>query len=536
MRIALINPRFEPNFWGFEHALPFLPGRRACYTVTAALPALAALSPDFCDVTLIDENVEDIPFDRLGDFDVIGVTGMIVQQTRMHQILHRLCGMGPLIVAGGPLVSVAADDFEGLCDVIFVGEAETTWPGFLHDVYNGRPVLPRYEQGEKTDMTTVPAPRYDLLKAARYVVAPLQFSRGCPFLCEFCDIITIFGRRPRTKAPAQVLAELDGIRRAGFRQCFLVDDNFIGNKAKAREVLIEIVEWQKANGFPIALSTEASLNLADEAELLELMVAANFRQVFIGIETPRAASLIETRKLQNVRGDTMDDKLQRIRDAGLVVTAGFIVGFDNDDAEIFDEQFRFIQRNGIAKSLVAVLSAIPSTPLHDRLKAAGRLDSSHPRINFHPLQMDQDQLLEGYDDLVMRLFDPDAYWQRLLDGYAGSPEYRRKRAAFARDNLPRQTAAAVLAGTLAALGSASRLAAHILTQERGARVLRSYLRHYRKNRGLGRDAIPLTAFVNLCTEHWHFYQMARYDRKMSFGSIQSRVDRPDLALAEHRLD
>lgn len=526
LKVALINPRFDPNFWGFEYALPFLPGRKKCYTLTAALPALAALTPDFCDVTLIDENVEDIPFDRIADFDVVGVTGMIVQQKRMHEILQQLRHSGRHIAVGGPLITVSESEFEGLCDTAFIGEAETTWPAFLHDLRDGHATLPRYEQQQKTDMTTVPAPRYDLVDAGAYIVAPLQFSRGCPFLCEFCDIITIFGRRPRTKSPAQVLTELDAIRDAGFKQCFLVDDNFIGNKAKAREVLIAIAEWQKANGFPLPLSTEASLNLADDPDLLELMVAANFRQVFIGIETPRAASLSETRKLQNMRGDSMDDKLRRIRDAGIVVTGGFILGFDADDPEIFDEQFRFIQRNGIAKAHVAVLSAIPSTPLYDRLKAEGRLDPHHPRINFHPLGMDQDQLLAGYDDLVLRLYDPDAFWDRLLGSYAASPEYWRKRAAFARDNLPRPGRAAALAGRLSGVLSAARLATHLVRQEEGPRLLRSYLRHYRRNRSLGPRAIPLPAFVGLCIEHWHFHQMARHDRKISFGSIQSRFGQP----------
>src|SRR4030095_6360159 len=233
--------------------------------------------------------------------------------------------------------------FDGLCDVRFIGEAEETWPEFLNALASGAEIKPRYQQEEKTDMTSVPVPRFDLLKRGRYGTAPVQFSRGCPFLCEFCDIITIFGRRPRVKRPEQVLAELDAVLAQGFRGCFLVDDNFIGNKIEAKRLLRRIIEWQTTHGFPLEFVTEASINLANDPELIDLMVKANFQSVFIGIETPREASLTETRKHQNVHGDSLLAKLERIRAAGLVVSGGFIVGFDNDDEKIFEQQFEFIQ-------------------------------------------------------------------------------------------------------------------------------------------------------------------------------------------------
>ena len=200
LSVCLINPRFEPSFWGFDFALPLMPGQKRCWVVTGALPALAALVPENCDVELIDENVEALDFDNLERFDVIGVTGMIVQGRRMFEILDRLQGVRGRVVVGGPYVSVAESLFEDVSDVRFVGEAEETWPAFLKALMAGEPVSDRYEQPDKTDMRKVPAPRYDLLKADRYLMASLQFSRGCPFLCEFCDIITIFGRRPRVKA------------------------------------------------------------------------------------------------------------------------------------------------------------------------------------------------------------------------------------------------------------------------------------------------------------------------------------------------
>jgi radical SAM superfamily enzyme YgiQ (UPF0313 family) len=258
LSVCLINPRFEPSYWGYHYALPVLPGDKRCWMVTGALPALAALAPAHCSVVLIDENVETIDFEQLSGFDVIGVTGMIVQAQRMREILQCLQGLKAKIVIGGPYVSVAEAQFVGLCDCRFVGEAEETWPGFLMALGRDQPVLERYQQPERTDMETVPPPRYDLIKAGRYVLATLQFSRGCPFLCEFCDIITIFGRKPRLKTPGQVIAEVEAIRAAGFRQCFLVDDNFIGNKVKAKELLRALISWQRARGFPISFTAEAS--------------------------------------------------------------------------------------------------------------------------------------------------------------------------------------------------------------------------------------------------------------------------------------
>ncbi len=348
LSVCVINPRYEPSFWGFDFARPLMPGRNGYSNVTGALPAVAALAPPHCDVELLDENVEPIDYEKLRRFDVIGVTGMIVQAARMREILLELKKLPAIVVVGGAYVSVAEDWFAGLCDVRFIGEAEETWPAFLTALAAGEPIAERYEQSDKTDMRKVPPPRFDLVKADRYWLAPLQFSRGCPFLCEFCDIITVFGRKPRVKTAEQMIMEFEAVRRAGFQSCFLADDNFIGNKREAKTLLAALVDWQKAHGYPLQLYTEASINLAEDAELIALMAEANFRQVFIGIESPRKESLAETRKVQNIRGDSLEAKIQRIRDAGIVVIAGFIVGFDHDDESIFDEQFDFIQRTGIA--------------------------------------------------------------------------------------------------------------------------------------------------------------------------------------------
>ena len=248
-----------------------------------ALVSVAALVPPEHEVVLIDENIERIDFRSLCRFDVIGVTGMVVQAERMLEILRKLQELPAVVAVGGPFVTVSEATFEGLCNVRFIGEAEETWPVFLNALAADSPTATRYEQEQKTDMTRVPVPRFDLLQRGRYGTAPVQFSRGCPFLCEFCDIITIFGRRPRVKRPEQILAELDAVLAQGFRGCFLVDDNFIGNKIEAKRLLPRIIEWQQQHGFPLEFVTEASINLANDRELIDLMVQANFRTVFIGI-------------------------------------------------------------------------------------------------------------------------------------------------------------------------------------------------------------------------------------------------------------
>jgi radical SAM superfamily enzyme YgiQ (UPF0313 family) len=519
LRVCLVNPRFRPSYWTRDEVLPVLPGDKRNWTVTGSLPALAALAPEHCDVILLDENVEDINFERLAAFDIVGVTGMIVQHDRMFEILDGLRDLPTTVVVGGPYVSVSEAKFLDCCDVCFIGEAEETWPRFLTAFARGETIQKRYQQEAKTDMETVPTPRYDLLKPGSYMIASLQFSRGCPFLCEFCDIITIFGRRPRLKSPAQMIREFDDIVKAGFRICFLVDDNFIGNKVKAKELLRALIDWQRANGYPLVFSTEASINLGDDEEMLDLMRLANFRQVFIGIESPRVASLVETRKVQNVRGDSMADKLQRIRDSGLVVQAGFIVGFDSDDEAIFDEQFEFIQQIGIAQASVAILCPIPTTPLYDRLKMEGRLDLSDPHVSFHPKNMTREALKAGYDRLVQRLYEPDAYFRRLLDGYVGSPAFRKNRAAVAALIGRKRSGISRIAELAGATLMAARLFKALFAKRRVLSLGSAYVRHWRRNRRLcGREAISFSSFVLLCADHWHFYTIAQTSGKIEIGT------------------
>jgi len=295
--IVLINPRFEASYWGMEYAMPIF-GKKAS-NPTACLPLLAALTPPDFHITLIDENVELLDFDRLAKADLVGLTGMIVQRFRMREILVELKQRGVFTVVGGPWITVQEDYFGDLADVIFVGEAEETWPRFLREWQQGRHAR-RYEQAEKSDMTQVPTPRFDLLKMQDYVFGSLQFSRGCPFQCEFCDIIVTFGRRPRLKTSTQVIAELEALLAQNIFFVFVVDDNLIGNKKAIKALLRDLIAWQYERGYRMSFLTEASLDLAEDPELLRLLAEANFGAVFIGLETPNEASLRETKKYQNV--------------------------------------------------------------------------------------------------------------------------------------------------------------------------------------------------------------------------------------------
>ena len=414
--IVIINPRFGVSFWGLEHCMKLF-GKRANLPV-ACLALLAALVPDHHKVTLIDENVEDIDFDALADADLVCVTGMSIQGRRLIEIVEEVKARGVMTVVGGPMATVEPEVLEGLADVVFVGEADETWPQFLREWEEGRHKS-RYEQPEKTEVTRLPLPRIDLLKIDRYMFGSLQISRGCPFTCEFCDIIVTFGRRPRLKTSEQVLAELESFQSAGMKIVFVVDDNLIGNKKAIKLVLRDIVRWQQERDYPLTLFTEASLDLAEDEELMELMGLANFQSVFIGIETPNEDSLRETKKLQNVRPNagTLLERVHRIQSHGIDVWCGMIVGFDHDDPSIFKVMPKFLSDARISAALIGMLHAIPTTPLYDRLKQVGRLnegeDSERFGTNVIPLGMSQETLRDGFVEVMKTCYRSDAYFQRL---------------------------------------------------------------------------------------------------------------------------
>jgi len=472
--------------------------------ISGSLPTVAGLCGDH-NVVLLDENVEDIDWDSLGVYDIVGVTGMNVQKKRIREILLRLRELGRFTVVGGPFVSVQEEFFDGLCNAVFIGEAETTWPEFLDDFARGRPTRNRYEQSKPTDMTKAPRPRYDLLKADRYASGALQYSRGCPFQCEFCDIIVIYGRKPRVKEPEQLLAELDDMRRTGFHSAFIVDDNFIGNRKKAKALLEKVIPWMEEHHYPLRLTTEASIDLADQPELLELMYRANFRSVFIGIETPRAESLKEIKKFQNTHGDAMGAKLARIQNAGLDVNAGFIVGFDSDDKEIFDDQFRFIQENGITLAMVGMLQAIPKTPLYERLKREGRLVEDDPNCNFIPKQMSREELREGYWNLVKRLYAPEAFLDRYFKIFERE-DYLRRRAEICRRAGEGKSLPTLGYGLILLLSLFRALLRDGSLFSLGSIYVKNY---FSRNRKHGRGIIAFAQYMNRCVTHWHFYKFTR---------------------------
>lgn len=513
--IVLVNPRFEDSYWGFEHALPLL--GKCANLPTACLPLLAALTPPGNQVTLIDENVQPLDFARLARADIVGLTGMSVQRDRMREILTRLKAQGVFCVVGGPWVTVKEDDFATLADVIFVGEAEETWPHFLAQWHRGAHAT-RYEQTERTEMTRVPVPRYDLLPMSKYMFGSVQFSRGCPFQCEFCDIIVTFGRRPRLKTPAQVIRELEALRAQRMEIAFVVDDNLIGNKVANKEILRAVAKWQQRQGFPLTLFSEASLDLCDDPEMMQLMTEANFTSVFIGIESPNAASLRETKKFQNLRTDrTLVEKVHAVQASGLDVWCGLIVGFDQDDTTIFQQQFDLVNQSLISHAMVGMLSAIPKTPLYARLAAQGRLnevDAGRFGTNIIPSGMSQVELREGYLRLQQQLHDPESYFDRLDRLFLqGNFKFGQPRASYWRRHPWRALVGNGL-HAVRALGILVRLMRGVPD----ARLRGVYWRRVLRIIRARPDPVVIFVYLLKCVIHYHHFtlsqQMAKPDSRL----------------------
>ena len=508
--IVLLNPRFDVSYWGMEYALPLLGKKRVLPPV--CLPLLAALTPDEHRVTIVDENVEPIDYDRVGKADIVGLTGMDIQGHRMLEILRELKARNVFTVVGGPSVTVQEEYFHDLADVVFVGEADTTWPQFLEEWALGRH-LPRYEQLEPTDMTRLPVPRYNLLKAKHYLFGSIQFSRGCPFQCEFCDIPITFGRKPRLKTSAQVITELDAMRKQRVQIAFIVDDNLIGTKVPMKKLLEDVAAWQAAQKYPLAFVAYASLNLAEDDEMMKLMDAANVAMVFIGIESPNEESLRETKKYQNVRkGGTIVDRVRKVQDSGLEVICGMIVGFDHDDRRIFKAQHEFIRQTDIMLPTVNMLVAIPKTPLYTRLKNEGRLDLSEANpsdgmfgTNVIPLGMTRDELREGYIGLMLDLHDPDFYFERLENLYLKRRfNFARTRNAYWRQHpwVKRKSQSVYALGAIV-------LFLRLMWNVRDPK-LRGIYRH-RMATILRRRPDPEVLFICAvkCALHYHQYEMSR---------------------------
>ncbi len=413
-KLLLINPTHGATFWGMNYALDL--GAAKCTVAPLAVATVAALTPEDWEITIVDENIEEVDLDAV--CDVVGLSAMNVQAARAFELAAEFRRRGRTVVIGGSYASLEPERCLPHTDVLVVGEAERTWPKFCLDFARGEH-LARYEETEPIDLALSPVPRYDLLNSSAYTAATLQTTRGCPFSCEFCDVIVLQGRRVRTKPVANVLAELEALRAAKHETIFFADDNFIGNQKYAEQLLAGMKRQRNETGYRPALSTQTTVNLADRPALLAAMVDAGFTRVFLGVESPRQASLREAGKRVNVRGELVD-RIHTIQRGGLMVWAGMIVGFDNDDEAIFEEQADFLEEAGIAVAMVGMLNAPPRTPLYARLERSGRLAKgvdwadNCAWTNIVPARMTRPQLFEGYADLITHLYDQRRYAGRVM--------------------------------------------------------------------------------------------------------------------------
>ncbi|MBM3891398.1 MAG: B12-binding domain-containing radical SAM protein, partial [Verrucomicrobia bacterium] len=414
MKILLVYPRNPDTFWSFKHVLRFV-SKKASFPPLGLL-TIAAMLPADWSLKLVDLNIEPLTDDDLRWADYVMISAMLVHRESVNEIVGRCDALGKTVIAGGPLFTTGHEGFPGIRHFV-LGEAEDLVPQLVADMMRG--TLQRcYQSSVRPDISKAPVPRWDLIDQRHYVTMAVQFSRGCPFDCEFCDIIIMNGRAPRTKTPAQLIAELEALRQRGWKDMvFIVDDNFIGDKKRTKALLVELIRWRQRTRASMGFLTEASINLADDPELCDLMGKAGFKKVFVGLETPSAESLEECHKAQNRRRD-MVESVKIIQRAGMEVMGGFIVGFDSDKPDIFRQQFDFIQRSGVVTAMVGLLGALPQTRLYQRLLKEGRLETvssgnnTQAELNFKP-KLNRDFLLSGYRQLMNSLYEPRTYYQRI---------------------------------------------------------------------------------------------------------------------------
>jgi radical SAM superfamily enzyme YgiQ (UPF0313 family) len=414
LKVLMVWPRFPSSFWSFDGILDLI--RIETNHPPLGLLTVAALCPESWQLRLIDRSFEELRDADILWADLVMISGMRVQKDDIRETLLRARALGRRTMIGGPFASSEPDLLLQVADHVVVGEPDEVFPEIAADLERGS-AKRLYVVNEKPDVSKTPPPRFDLLQLGKYASMGVQFSRGCPFQCEFCDIITIYGRKPRTKRPAQLLAELDRLYELGWREeVFVVDDNFIGNHKLALELARELEAWQKAHNYPMLLYTEASIDLAQKPELIDAMVKANFFYVFVGIESPSPTSLTEAKKFQNLRRDPLES-VRFIQSQGLWVTAGFIIGFDSDTEEIFEQQKEFIERAAIPWAMAGFLQAPPTTPLFDRMLKEGRmLMESTATSNFDPpnfkTRLPLPVLLEGLRDVLASLYNASGFYER----------------------------------------------------------------------------------------------------------------------------
>jgi len=413
-KILFVYPCFPMSFWSFGYIKQI--GGFTAVMPPLGLAILAALTPPEFDVEIVDENIEAIDFDA--ECDVVALSAMAIQEARLFEVADAFRRRGRLVCMGGPICNVLPERCRPHCDVLFEGEGEYIWKQFLADWREGTH-RDHYVQADKIDMRDSPAPRVELLKVDRYRLGCVQTTRGCPFKCEFCDIIVTYGRKVRAKPVAHVIAELQQWADHGVDFVTLADDNLVGDRAYCRQMLRAVADWNRARAVPISLFAEMSVDAVRDPELLELCRQANITEMFLGVETPRKAGLRETLKMQNVATDLVS-AVKTIQSYGMVTVAGMIIGFDSDDAAIFEDQYAFLQEAGIPIVMLGLLQAIPRTPLYERLERTGRLRSPAQGnntlsfTNIEPVCMRYDELVDGYRTLFTRLYTLDAIGDRWL--------------------------------------------------------------------------------------------------------------------------
>lgn len=410
----LVYPKYPDTFWSFKHTLKFV-SKKAAFPPLGLL-TVASLLPKEWNMKLVDVNIKKLKDEEIAWADIIFISAMLVQEKNAKEIIRKCKSFGKIVVAGGPAFTIQHKKFSGV-DHFVLNEAEITLPLFLKDLREGK-AKKIYTSTERPDITKTPIPKWSLINFRDYATMAVQYSRGCPFNCEFCDIIIMNGRIPRTKTPEQIIKELQSLYNAGWRgSIFIVDDNFIGNKTNVKQMLPFLIRWQKEHKYPFQFLTEASLNLADEEELMQMMSRANFNKVFLGIETPSLNSLKECGKVQNTKRN-LADSVKIIHKNGMQVMGGFIIGFDNDTEKIFESQIKFIQEVGIVTAMIGVLNALPQTRLWRRLKEEGRLlkdtsgENTDGSINFMP-KMGKEKLSKGYKKIISTIYSPKHYFKRI---------------------------------------------------------------------------------------------------------------------------
>ena len=414
MNVLMLYPEYPETFWGFQHVLKFV-SKKAAFPPLGLLTVASLLPPEW-GKRLVDLNTDPV---READWewaDMVFISAMLIQKEGVEELLDQAKARGKTVVAGGPAFLAQPESYPQV-DHFVLDEAEITLPWFVRDFQDNRAGR-MYSSKERPDLKQVPLPMWSLIDVHKYATMPIQFSRGCPFDCEFCDIFLLNGRKPRTKTPEQMVQELQTLYDAGWRSSvFIVDDNFIGNKRRVKEMLPAVISWQKDHDYPFTLLTEASVNLAQDEELMDLMSWANFNKVFLGLETPCLESLKECGKTQNTAID-LAEAVRIIHQHGMQVMGGFIVGFDSDTESIFEAQIRFIQQIGVVTAMVGILGAIPHTRLWHRLQAEGRLlsetsgNNTDGSINFEP-KMGIHNLLSGYKRVVKTIYSPRMYYSRI---------------------------------------------------------------------------------------------------------------------------